>query len=114
MTTTEATKTRPNKPIISGPIEKSPLRMEVDPQKLIQRVESEPTLREFVQACKDAIAVGNVYPKKRLSIMIHQDGFAPRYEPKEMQLLAMALKYAGLFGIGVGVIGKNGETLDKS
>ena len=41
--------------------------------------------------------------------IIHQDGFAADYN--EYELLGMAIKYAGLYGKEIHIIGKNLETL---
>jgi hypothetical protein len=40
-------------------------------------------------------------------VMIHQDAFAADYQENEYMLLGMAIKYAGLRGKEVRVIGKN-------
>jgi hypothetical protein len=44
-------------------------------------------------------------------LMLHQDAFAGGYDDDEYTLLGMAVKYAGLHGVEVTVIGKNRETL---
>ena len=43
--------------------------------------------------------------------LIHQDAFAADYQEDEYMLLGMAIKYAGLRGKGVHVIGKNRSSL---
>ncbi len=43
-------------------------------------------------------------------IAMHQDAFAAGYDEDEYMLLGMAVKYAGLHGVEVTVIGKNHET----
>jgi len=43
-------------------------------------------------------------------VMLHQDAFAAGYDHDEYILLGMAIKYAGLHGVNVTVIGRNGET----
>ncbi len=40
-------------------------------------------------------------------VMLHQDSFAADYQEEEYTLLGMAIKYAGLRGKEVRVIGKN-------
>jgi len=40
-------------------------------------------------------------------VMLHQDSFAADYQDEEYMLLGMAIKYAGLRGKEVRVIGKN-------
>jgi hypothetical protein len=41
--------------------------------------------------------------------VIHQDAFSVEYD--EYELLGMAIKFAGLYGREVRIIGKNRETL---
>ena len=43
-------------------------------------------------------------------MMMHQDAFAAGYHTDEYTLLGLAIKYAGLYGINVIVIGNNHET----
>ncbi len=43
-------------------------------------------------------------------MMLHQDSFAAGYHDDEYTLLGMAVKYAGLHGVVVTVIGTNRET----
>jgi hypothetical protein len=43
-------------------------------------------------------------------VMLHQDAFAADYQEDEYALLGMAIKYAGLRGKEVRVIGKNGSS----
>jgi hypothetical protein len=42
--------------------------------------------------------------------ILHQDAFAAGYDDDEYTLLGMAVKYAGLRGVNVQIIGKNHET----
>ena len=44
-------------------------------------------------------------------LMLHQDAFAAGYDDDEYMLLGMAVKYAGLRGVTVTIIGKDEETL---
>jgi len=44
-------------------------------------------------------------------VLLHQDAFAADYQEDEYLLLGMAIKYAGLRGKEVRVIGKNRSTL---
>jgi hypothetical protein len=44
-------------------------------------------------------------------LIIHQDSFAAAYQEDEFALFGKAIKYAGLHGKEVRVIGKNRETL---
>jgi hypothetical protein len=43
-------------------------------------------------------------------MILHQDAFAAGYDNDEYTLLGMAVKYAGLHGVRVMVIGSNHET----
>ncbi len=58
-------------------------------------------LPEFAKACADDAEL----------VLIHQDAFAADYQGDEYALLGMAIKYAGLRGKEVRVIGKNRSTL---
>lgn len=60
-------------------------------------------LPEFAKACADDTEL----------VLLHQDTFAVDYQEDEYMLLGMALKYAGLRGKEVRVIGKNRQTLAK-
>lgn len=59
------------------------------------------TLPDFVRACADEDAE---------LVILHQDAFAPGYQEEEYLLLGMAIKYAGLCGKEVQVVGRNRET----
>ena len=58
-------------------------------------------LPDFVRMCGDASEL----------VMLHQDAFAAYYQEDEYILLGMAIKYAGLRGKEVRVIGKNRSSL---
>jgi len=58
-------------------------------------------LPEFAKACADDTEL----------VLIHQDALAADYQEDEYALLGMAIKYAGLQGKEVRVIGKNRSTL---
>ena len=60
------------------------------------------TLPEFAKACADEAEL----------VLLHQDAFAADYQKEEYRLLGMAIKYAGLRGKEVRVIGKNRTTLE--
>ncbi|MFZ0783626.1 MAG: hypothetical protein WAM86_20965 [Candidatus Sulfotelmatobacter sp.] len=47
------------------------------------------------------------------NLLLHQDAFAAGYQDGEYMLLGMAIKYAGLRGKEVRVIGKNGSTVGE-
>lgn len=63
--------------------------------------EIENLLPDFARSCRGSEDV----------ILIHQDSFAADYEDHEYTLFGKALKFAGLHGKEVRVIGTNRETL---
>ena len=58
-------------------------------------------LPDFVRSCL----------KNEDVVIIHQDSFAADYQQDEYALLGMAIKFAGLRGKEVRIIGTNRETL---
>ena len=60
-------------------------------------------LPEFAKACAGDTEL----------VLLHQDAFAADYQDDEYLLLGMAIKYAGLRGKEVRVIGKNRQTLGE-
>ena len=63
--------------------------------------EVERLLLDFVNSCRANADV----------LIIHQDAFAADYQDHEYALLGKAIKFAGLRGKEVRIIGKNRETL---
>ena len=61
-------------------------------------------LPNFVESCR----------KDEDVVIIHQDSFAADYEQSEYALLGKVIKFAGLHGKEVRVIGTNRETLKRS
>ena len=61
-------------------------------------------LPDFVKSCLE----------KADAVIIHQDSFAADYQDDEYGLLGMAIKFAGLHGKEVRIIGTNRETLKGS
>ena len=61
-------------------------------------------LPDFAMSCRE----------KADALIIHQDSFAADYQDDEYALLGMAMKFAGLHGKEVRIIGKNRETLKGS
>jgi hypothetical protein len=59
-------------------------------------------LPEFAKACADDTEL----------VLLHQDAFAADYQDDEYMLLGMAIKYAGLRGKEVRVIGMNRSTIE--
>jgi hypothetical protein len=60
-------------------------------------------LPEFAKACADDAEL----------VLLHQDAFAADYQEDEYALLGMAIKYAGLRGKEVRVMGKNRGSLGE-
>ena len=61
-------------------------------------------LPDFVKSCRE----------RADAVIIHQDSFAADYQDEEYTLLGMAIKFAGLHGKELRVVGKNRETLQGS
>lgn len=61
-------------------------------------------LPDFAEACGSDVEV----------VVLHQDSFAADYQEGEYTLLGMAIKYAGLCGKDVQVIGNNREALKQA
>jgi hypothetical protein len=68
---------------------------------LITAIEN--TLPAFAKSCREKADV----------VILHQDAFATDYQEREYMILGMAIKFAGLYGRQVQIIGKNRETLAK-
>ena len=60
-------------------------------------------LPEFAKACADDAEL----------VLLHQDAFATDYQEDDYLLLGMAIKYAGLRGKEVRVIGRNRSSLGE-
>jgi hypothetical protein len=63
--------------------------------------EIERLLPDFARSCRDSADV----------VIIHQDSFAADYQDEEYTLFGKAMKFAGLHGKEVRVIGKNRASL---
>jgi hypothetical protein len=61
-------------------------------------------LPNFVESCR----------KNEDMVVIHQDSFAADYQDEEYALLGMVIKFAGLHGKEIRIIGTNRETLKRS
>jgi hypothetical protein len=72
---------------------------ELEKREKVLRMAIERMLPEFAKSC---IETGD-------PLLIHQDAFAANYD--EYELLGMAVKFAGLCGKELHIIGKNRETL---
>ena len=69
---------------------------------LIAEIES--LLPDFARTCRGSEDV----------VIIHQDSFAADYEDEEFALFGKAMKFAGIYGKEIRVIGKNRETLTRA
>ncbi len=65
----------------------------------------EKMLPDFAWACRDPGAP---------VVVMHQDAFAADYQEAEYKLLGVAIKFAGICGKEVQIIGKNRHTVDQS
>ena len=63
--------------------------------------EIESLLPDFARSCRGSEDV----------VIIHQDSFAADYQDEEYTLFGKAMKFAGIYGKEIRVIGKNRETL---
>jgi hypothetical protein len=63
--------------------------------------EIERLLPDFARSCRENLDV----------VIIHQDSFAADYQDDEYTLFGKAMKFAGIYGKEIRVIGKNRETL---
>jgi len=67
--------------------------------ELVNKIQN--MLPDFVKACAADVDV----------VVLHQDAFAAAYQENEYALLGMAVKYAGMCGKEVRVIGKNRQAV---
>ena len=77
-------------------------KAELEKREKALRMAMERILPEFVKSCTETAD----------PLLIHQDGFAADYD--EYELLGMAIKFAGLYGKELHIIGKNRETLNAA
>ena len=61
----------------------------------------EELLPDFAKSCRESTRV----------VVLHQDAFAADYQDDEYKLLGMAIKFAGLHGKEIRIVGMNRETL---
>jgi hypothetical protein len=61
-------------------------------------------LPEFARSCRESSDV----------VIIHQDSFAADYQDEEYALFGKAMKFAGLYGKEIRVIGRNRETVSTA
>jgi hypothetical protein len=74
---------------------------ELQEREVALSTEIEHLLPNFVESCR----------KNDDMVIIHQDSFAADYQDDEYTLLGMVIKFAGLHGKEVRIIGTNRETL---
>jgi hypothetical protein len=77
---------------------------EVQQRKAALSAEIRRLLPDFVESCV----------KNEDMVIIHQDSFAADYQQDEYTLLGKAIKFAGLHGKELRIIGTNRETLKES
>lgn len=97
----------PPKDLKVGVRQKSPTPDQEKWRIEVVRVTVEKYLPEFAKAVRDMLAIE---ADTRGPITLHQDAFAAGYHDDEYTLLGMAIKYAGLSGVSVMVMGTNHET----
>ena len=66
--------------------------------------EIEKLLPDFARSCRDTKEV----------MVLHQDAFAADYQEDEYKMLGMAIKFAGLHGKEIRIVGKNRETVTQT
>ena len=74
----------------------------VKESQLIATIERE--LPDFAKACRST---------DNDTVAMHQDAFAADYQDDEYKLLGMAIKFAGICGKQVHIIGANRSSVDK-
>ena len=65
----------------------------------------EKILPDFTRACR---------AHDNMVVTMHQDAFAADYQEEEYRLLGMAIKFAGICGKEVQIIGTNRQTVDHN
>ena len=68
------------------------------------------TVRKYLPNFARGVSEIEAKGEKDTAMVLHQDAFAAGYDDDEYTLLGMAVKYAGLLGVSVRVIGRNHET----
>ena len=78
--------------------------MNINERAIALQAEVERQLPDFVQLVRN----------QEVAIVLHQDAFAADYQDHEFALLGKAIKYAGIFGREVRIVGKNRDTLSNA
>jgi hypothetical protein len=97
----------PAKHLTMGVDSRSPTKEEEAERIAVLRATIEKYLPEFVVGIRKAVAENE---GNDAIIVLHQDAFAAGYDDDEYLLLGMAVKYAGLHGLAVNIIGANHGT----
>ena len=86
----------------------SPTPDEKKERVAVLRATVETYLPDFAKSVAEAAVQAE--RAKDSTMVLHQDAFAAEYDDDEYTLLGMAVKYAGLYGVVVTVIGTDHET----
>ena len=81
---------------------------QIQERKEVLRATIQKYLPQVPKSIQDALA--NHDDDENATILLHQDAFAAGFDTDEYILLGMAIKYAGLYGINIQIIGNAGET----
>jgi hypothetical protein len=84
----------------------SPSMHEEEARVAILEATIERYLPEFVATIKNAAEAA-----EDSAVVLHQDAFCAGYDDDEYMLLGMAIKFAGMHGVALNIIGKNLGTL---
>ncbi len=87
----------------------SPTPHQEEERIAVLRATVEKYLPDFAKGVAEIAAKG----EKDSTMLLHQDAFAAGYHDDEYTLLGMAIKYAGLLGVAVTVMGRNHKTFDE-
>jgi hypothetical protein len=90
---------------VEGP---SPTLHQEEERIAVLRATVEKYLPNFARGVAEIAA--RAKEEKDIAMVLHQDAFAAGYQDDEFTLLGMAIKYAGLHGVVVTVMGRNHET----
>jgi hypothetical protein len=94
------------KQLTMGADSSSPTPNEEKERIAVLRAAAETYLPDFARG----VQASQANDAKESVMVLHQDSFAAGYHDDEYTLLGMAVKYAGLNGVEVKVIGTNHET----
>ena len=92
-------------PSIEVPIMTSGNPMEIAKKEAGLIAAIEKTLPDFAKTCR---------AQDTPVVIMHQDAFAADYQEEEYRLMGMAIKFAGICGKEVRIIGTNRQTVDQN